>query len=126
MTDLETIKKKLLLDKEKREQNTIDKFNNLKPFTRPDDIPELPTWEKEKYENVVVKNLIRCGAIPKDELEIGATYIGRCRNTEEATWTGKRFEYKRYKFGEYQDATINHFQDDNGYDLFVPLRKIDK
>ena len=32
-------------------------------------------------------------------------------------------EYDRYKFGFTFKEKINHFEDDNGYDLFVPLRE---
>ena len=75
-------------------------------------------------EKIVVKNLIRCGAIPLDQLEVGARYEGTCRNASEAVWNGKQFEYKRYKFGDWMYARINHFQEDDGNDLFVPIRKM--
>ena len=78
---------------------------------------------KEDYEKYVVKNFIRCGAIPKKDLVIGKTYIGSCRNSGEAVWLGEQFEYDRYKFGFIFKEKINHFEDDNGYDLFVPLRE---
>lgn len=123
---LEKIKQELRERKAKEAIERIERFKNLKPFKTVDDIPSIPKVDNPHiYEELIVKNLIRCGAIPKDKLEIGATYKGDCRNANEATWNGKCFEYKRYKFGEWQDAKINHFQDDNGYDLFVPLKKID-
>lgn len=78
---------------------------------------------KEDYEKYVVKNFIRCGAIPKKDLVIGKTYIGSCRNAGEAVWLGEQFEYNRYKFGYTFKEKINHFEDDNGYDLFVPLHE---
>jgi hypothetical protein len=37
---------------------------------------------------------------------------------------GEVFEYQRYKFGCTFPETINHFEDDNGYDLFVPIREL--
>jgi hypothetical protein len=107
-------------------QCTIDLFNNMKPFTKVDDIPDIPLEkDKDVYENIIVKNLIRCGAIPKDELITGAKYAGTCRNASEAIWNGKCFEIKRYKWGMWEDDTLNHFQDDDGFDLFVPIKKID-
>ena len=122
---LEDVKKKLLEEREQRKKDRIERWNKLKPFETVDDIPEIPILDdKALYENVIVKNLIRCGAIPKDKLEVGATYEGTCRNADKAVWNGKCFDYKRYKFGEWEDAKINHFQDDNGYDLFVPIKKI--
>ena len=71
-------------------------YNNMKPFKTVDDIPDIPIVKDENFYNeVIVKNLIRCGAIPKDKLVIGKTYIGACRNSSEATWNGKNFDYKR-------------------------------
>lgn len=39
-------------------------------------------------------------------------------------WNEKenKFDYVRYKFGYYWDE-CNHFEDDDGFALFVPLRK---
>ena len=120
-------KKSLEMTKLKMEMEAamVDRFNNLKPFETVVDIPDIPKVNDPLiYEEVIVKNLIRCGAIPKDKLEIGATYEGNCRNFEQAKWDGKVFWGKRYKFGELIDDKINHFQDDNGYDLFVPIKKV--
>ena len=36
----------------------------------------------------------------------------------------KSNQYKRYKFGDWMEARINHFQDDDGNDVFVPIRKV--
>jgi hypothetical protein len=123
--DIEKIKQQLIEKKAKEAADRIERFNRLKPFETVDDIPDIPrVKDPHIYEEVIVKNLIRCGAIPKDKLEVGVTYEGNCRNADKATWNGKQFEYKRYKFGEWQDDKINHFQDDNGYDLFVPIKKL--
>ena len=106
-------------------QQRIERFETMEPFNTIDDIPDIPIMEnKDDYQEIVVKNLIRCGAIPLDQLEIGARYEGTCRNASEAVWNGKQFEYKRYKFGDWMDARINHFQEDDGNDLFVPIRKM--
>lgn len=59
--------------------------------------------------------------IPKNELIVGNTYTGNCRNAESAKWNGKTFEYMRYKFGSTYLEEINHFEDDDGYDVFVPM-----
>lgn len=64
--------------------------------------------------------------IPKNELVIGQTYEGNCRNADTALWTGTEFEYYRYKFGDVYKETINHFEDDDGYDVFVPMKIKDK
>lgn len=101
-------------------------FNNLKPFETADDIPDIPMVDEETYNNVIVPNLIRCGAIPKDKLMPGHNYLGTCRNASTAVWNGTCFTYKRTKWGSTYDEDINHFQDDDGFDLFVPFKEVEK
>lgn len=123
--DIEKVKQRLLEKKAKEKADRVERFNRLKPFKTVDDIPSIPRVDDPNiYKEVIVKNLIRCGAIPKDKLEVGATYEGNCRNFEEARWDGKVFWGKRYKFGKWEESKINHFEDDNGYDLFVPIKKV--
>lgn len=112
------------MTQEERENHiakTIKWMEEMKPFTE-EFIPEPPILDKEMYDKYVIPNFIRCGAIPKDKLIIGKTYIGNCRNASEAVWNGKVFTYKRTKFGCTYDEDINHFQDDDGYDVFVPIK----
>lgn len=108
---------------EKRKQRIIDYFNNIRPFNDINNIPDIPIIDKETYNNVIIPNLIRCGAIPKDKLVKGKIYIGTCRNATEAIWLGDKFEYIRYKFGYTYPKKISHFQDDDGCDVFVPLKE---
>ena len=108
---------------EKRHQRMIDYLNSMKPFTE-DYIPEPPITDIDTYKNVVIPNFIRCGAIPKNKLIKGKTYFGSCRNADKAIWLGDQFEYIRHKWGDSYPEKINHFEDDNGYDLFVPIREI--
>lgn len=61
--------------------------------------------------------------LDKDELVVGQTYKGLCRNATEAVWDGERFEYTRYKFGDSFKEKIRHPEDFNGYDVFLPLRR---
>lgn len=84
------------------EQNEID--TNIRIFAGIHNVPK---------ENVRV--------IPKSELIVGQTYLGVCRNAENAIWKGERFEYYRNKFGSWYKEEINHFEDDDGYDVFVPM-----
>lgn len=63
----------------------------------------------------------QCRPIPKSELKNGITYQGNCRNTNEAIWDLDAFIYTRYKFGTTYLETINHYEDDDGYDVFVPI-----
>ena len=60
--------------------------------------------------------------IPKSELIINKKYNGNCRNASEAIWNGEKFIYKRHKFGTNYIEEINHYEDDDGYDVFVPIR----
>lgn len=66
----------------------------------------------------------QCRAIPKSELRNGITYKGNCRNASEAIWDVDKFVYTRYKFGSTYFETINHYEDDDGYDVFVPVEII--
>ena len=120
--EVEKVKDKLQKEKEERYNNILEYWKNRKPFKDEDDIQSIPIVSKEDYENIIVPNIIRCGGIPKDKLIVGKTYIGDCRNASEAVWNGERFTYMRTKFGYTYEEDINHFQDDDGYDLFVPIK----
>lgn len=123
--DIEDIKKMLLQRKENVKRNREEYWRNLKPFKTVDNIPELPIVSKDEWDNFYVPILIRCGAIPKDKLIPGCKYKGACRNAEIATWTGTKFLYERTKFNYTYNEIINHFQDDDGSDLFVPLEIVE-
>ena len=60
--------------------------------------------------------------IPKNELIPNEKYQGICRNAREARWDGKQFIYTRHKFFDTYDEEINHYEDDDGYDVFVPIK----
>ena len=120
--DTQRIKDKIQKEKEERYNNTLEYWKNRKPFKNEDDIPSVPIVKKEDYDNIIIPNIIRCGGIPKEELIVGETYIGDCRNASEAIWDGEKFTYMRTKFGCTYPEDINHFQDDDGYDVFVPIK----
>ena len=112
-------------------KNLIEYYSKLEPFegdkNKIPDIPQVNEWcTKEIYDEVVVPNLIRCGAIPKKNLKIGQWYIGDTRNAERAMWDGKEFIYERCKWNSWFKDEVNHFEDDDGYALFVPIKEIDK
>ena len=102
-------------------------WESLKPFENEDDVPDIPICRTDEdrifYKDVIVPNLIRCGAIAKKDLEVDVWYTGDTRNANRAKWNGKEFEYIRYKFGYTFTDTVNHFEDDDDYALFVPLKK---
>lgn len=86
------------------------------------DYIDVPVCKNNDEEELVQETLIKHGALPLHELRVGETYIGTCRNASEAVWNGKKFIYQRYKWGSIYDEEINHFQNDDGYDVFVPVR----
>jgi hypothetical protein len=94
------------------------------PFKEPHEVPTIPRAEPEEYKNFYVPKLIQRGAIPKLDLIHGQVYIGDTRNATTAKWNAEKqeFEYWRYKFGNTYIDTCNHFEDDNGFALFVPIR----
>ena len=61
--------------------------------------------------------------LPKSSLINGEYYFGTCRNASCAKWIASEncFKYQRYKFGSYFIDTINHPEDDKGFDLFIPI-----
>ena len=120
--EFEKLKEKVKQEKERRKMAVFEYWKNRVPFLDEDDIPSIPKVDKEKYEEIIIPNIIRCGGIPKKDLLVGKTYIGSCRNASEATWDGEKFTYMRTKFGYTYPEKINHFQDDDGYDVFVPIK----
>jgi hypothetical protein len=104
--------------KQKQEKELQDYWMKLKPFQKAEDVPELPVMN-----DFYINRLIQLGAIPKDELIDGEWYYGEYRNANLGKWNAKteKFDHYRYKFSWIED-NCNHFQDDNGFALFVPLR----
>lgn len=107
--------------KQKEKQDLINWWNKLKPFKDEKDVPHLPN----PLEKFFVDKLIELGAIPIDKLEVGEWYYGNYRNAKLGKWNGKTFDHIRWSHGYYWDE-CNHFQDDDRYALFVPLRKATK
>lgn len=99
-------------------------LSHLKPFRNPDDIPSIPKVDNDAEKDVIASILISCGAIPKDQLIVGKTYEGSCRNATKAVWNGTNFDYKRYKFGMILDDTVPHFEDEKYYDVFIPIKQL--
>ena len=120
--NIEQIKQKILKEKEERYNNILKYWKTRNPFKDENDIGSIPIVSEQDYNNIIIPNIIRCGGIPKDELIIGKIYIGDCRNATEAIWDGKVFKYMRTKFGLTYEEEINHFEEDDGYDVFVPIK----
>lgn len=108
-------------------EEKIKWLEEMKPFEKIGEdwcIPDIPILPKDVYEKYVIPNYIRCGAIPKKNLIEGKEYEGSCRNSGKAIWKGDHFEYIRYKFGSSYIDEINHFEDDDGHDLFIPMKEL--
>lgn len=97
--------------------------NELGKFNKPYDVPDLPIVDEQEWKEFYVPKLIEAGAIPKKDLIDGQVYIGKHRNANIQRWNAKtnKFDHMRYKFGWLKDD-CNHFEDDDGFALFVPIR----
>ena len=104
--------------KMEREQSIKDYWMTLKPFENCYDVPQIPKFDIEFFQ----KRLIELGAIPLDKMEVGEWYYGDNRNASFGKWNGENFDHLRYSFTFYWD-TSEHFQKDDGFALFTPLRK---
>jgi hypothetical protein len=105
-----------------REQHLKEVWDNLKPFKNRSDIPTLPVVDKNIWDEYYVPKLIGAGAIPKKDLVDGEYYIGDHRCTHIAKWNKELnlFEYWKWEFFPMNDE-CNHFEDDDGFALFVPI-----
>ncbi len=128
---IEEIKKNIKTAEQKAEDVVEYWRNRTKRFETPDDVPPIPCFNEDKvarakeYMEFIQNKMIELGAIPKDRLVVRHTYLGECRNATKAIWKENgKFEYMRTKFGYTYPEEINHFQDDDGYDLFVPIKDI--
>ena len=96
----------------------------LKKFEKIDDIPEFPRCKSLTEYKLLVRKYLECGAIAKKDLILGGWYIGQSRSTGIAQWIGSEFIFIRHKMdGRYIDS-INHFEDDDNYDLFIPFKLV--
>lgn len=119
------IEKQRLEAHEKAKENLAKYWNSLKPFKEVNDIPTLPRAEDKEWQNFYVPRLIKAGAIPKSELVDGEYYIGNHRNATVARWNAKDccFDFMRRKFTYLFPETVEHFEDNSRFDLFVPIKK---
>lgn len=96
-------------------------WNDLKPFKFAEHVPALPTPLTDFY----INRLIDLGAISLTELEDSNWYYGNYRNSNFGKWDDKNkiFHIIRYKWSSFHWDECKHFQNDDGFALFVPLRK---
>ena len=112
----------LIQIREERKKRVKEYWGNLPKIVTPNDVPELPRVDIQEWKDFYVPKLIEAGAIGKDDLIEGQIYIGEHRRANVAKWNGKEFIYNREKFGNVYEDKCNHFEDDDGFALFVPIR----
>ena len=119
------LEEKREIDKRNYDEIRRKKWDNLKPFKTPQDVPEIPRVNEQEYREYYMPRLIEAGAIPKGNLEDGAFYLGDHRRCKIGKWneTKNVFEYWRNKFGNHFIDKCNHFEDDDGFALFTPIKK---
>lgn len=118
------LKAKREIENVEREKRIREYWETLKPFTGVNDIPHLPRVDIDQWNNFYVPRLIGAGAIQKKDLVDGQFYAGNHRNATIAKWDVEKnkFTYMRTKWGTTYEDYCNHFEDDDGYALFVPIR----
>ena len=118
------VQAELEVQKIERAKRMREYWETLKPFTGVNDIPNLPRIETDEWKNFYVPKLIGAGAIPKKDLIDGQFYAGDHRNATIAKWDAdkNKFIYMRTKWNSTYEDDCNHFEDDDGYALFVPIK----
>ena len=107
--------------REERKKKVKEYWENLPKINTPRDVPDLPKVDIQEWKDYYVPKLIEAGAIGKKDLIEGQYYIGDHRRANVAKWNGKEFIYNREKFGNVFEDKCNHFEDDDGFALFVPI-----
>lgn len=66
--------------------------------------------------------------LPKKYLEHGMYYAGVCRNASIARWNGTKQEFVhwRHKFGHEFVETIKHPEDEQHFDVFYPVIRLNR
>lgn len=112
--------------KEERYKRKIEYWENLnKKFDDILDVPPL-NLRGEDHEKYVIPALIRNGAIPKKDLKDGHFYYGEWRRGNFAVWDKGENTFKiwRNKWNKWYLDKGNHFEDDNNFALFIPIKEI--
>lgn len=82
--------------------------------------PILPENLKEAYE---------LGMIKKEDLIDGKQYLGYSRNTDKAYWSKENNVFTFLNSGHFEgdgfEDHVPHPENDDGYDIFVPIEEIE-
>lgn len=117
-------------------QEMWDALENI-TFSEKDDeyFPKIDRFDEDNIFNIgrlpnpipgdAYKELYRKGILSKKDLVKGKYYYGKCRNAKVALWNGHEFVYMRDFWGRsFFPEEINHLEDDNGFDVFIPLKEV--
>jgi hypothetical protein len=114
----------------RKERNLVIKkwwenFNT--PMLEPKDVPTANVFG-EDYQKYVIPALIRNGGIQREKLKDGHFYYGQWRSGNFGKWDEEkgRFDIWRNKWNQWYLDQVNHFEDDDNFALFVPLKEITK
>ena len=120
------LEEKREIDRRNFEELRRKRWDNLKTFKTPQDVPEIPRVGEKEYLEYYIPRLIEAGAIPKNDLEDGGFYLGDHRRAKIGKWIEDMnvFVYWRFKMGYYFIDKCNHFEDDDGFALFTPIKKV--
>lgn len=105
-----------------------DKIYGMIPTWLPNILNETKTgWIPNPKPRPDLTEYYFLGLIRKEDLVHGEYYLGSCRNADVARWDGKRqlFRHVRHKFGDSFEEDIPHPEDQDGYDIFVPVMKVE-
>lgn len=99
-------------------------WDSLNKFESENDVPDLPITSTKEWEDYYIPKLIELGAISKKNLKHGEFYLGGHPKTNIARWNSLT---SKFEFWNKNEPNIifecNHFEDDDGHILYVPLRK---
>lgn len=130
MSDYVEKNTKYILEKLREMQVALDKMSpeelrRIDAGTKDDSYVLYSTLERfilSGDDSISAKHTI----IAKKDLKDLSYYQGECRNAEYALWVDNlgKFIYMREKFGDIFPETINHPEDYDEYDLFLPFREV--
>jgi hypothetical protein len=116
------VESQLIQIREDRKRKIKEYWEKIPKFVTHNDVPDLPKVDIQEWKDFYVPKLIEAGAIAKKDLIVDQYYIGNHRRATVAKWDGKEFVYNREKFGNVYEDKCNHFEDDDSFALFVPIR----
>jgi hypothetical protein len=102
-------------------------WDSLGTFTSEKDVPELPITTQKEWDEYYIPKLLEAGAISKKNLKHGEFYLGNHPRINVARWNKLTSKFEFWDPNEFDIIReCNHFEDDDGHALFVPIKKTTK